>query len=55
MAAQRLSNVLSHITPGGKPLDKMYALYSPFDLFSRVHKEYLLTFLIVKQHAKEPR
>ncbi len=24
MATQRLSNVLSHLTPGQKPLDKMY-------------------------------
>ena len=24
MATQRLSNVLSHLTPGQKPIDKMY-------------------------------
>lgn len=26
MATQRLSSVLSHLTPGQKPIDKMYGL-----------------------------
>ena len=36
MAAQRLSSVLSHMTPGQTPMDKMYASASSISPHSRV-------------------
>lgn len=36
MATQRLSNVLSHITPGKSPLEQMYASQTPLHNFPRI-------------------
>jgi hypothetical protein len=36
MATQRLSNVLSHITPGKTPLEQMYASQTPLHNFPQI-------------------
>jgi len=36
MATQRLSNVLSHITPGKSPLEQMYASQTPLHNFPQI-------------------
>ena len=36
MATQRLSNVLSHITPGKSPLEQMYASHTPLHNFPQI-------------------
>jgi hypothetical protein len=36
MATQRLSNVLSHITPGKTPLEQMYACQTPLHNFPQI-------------------
>lgn len=44
MATQRLSNVLSHITPGKSPLEQMYAsLKTPLHNFPQINSITLMT------------
>jgi hypothetical protein len=36
MATQRLSNILSHVTPGKSPLEQMYASQTPLHNFPQI-------------------
>jgi hypothetical protein len=46
MATQRLSNILSHVTPGKSPLEQMYASRTPLHNFPQI----VSTTIMIKVH-----
>lgn len=51
MATQRLSNILSHVTPGKSPLEQMYASQTPLRNFPQIIIS--ITMMMTKVHIAD--